>query len=87
MTYIDLDKAIEKIYVAIPDNRAIGIVNILRKCKADDVAQVVHAHWIAGTYEDNGLKRAYYTCSHCQCIEDFESTYCPYCGARMDEDA
>jgi DNA-directed RNA polymerase subunit RPC12/RpoP len=51
---------------------------------------VVHAHWIEQEY---GGYETYYTCSNCR--EDLFTidgdpsdnlwSYCPYCGAQMDE--
>lgn len=46
----------------------------------NDVAPVVHAHWI----EDD---HAYATCSRCGYEMDYpeyKTPYCPQCGVRMD---
>lgn len=52
-----------------------------------DVVQVVHAHWIQTSAEDdNG--NAYYSCSNCGRGESHnpivEVPYCWKCGAKMD---
>jgi DNA-directed RNA polymerase subunit RPC12/RpoP len=54
----------------------------------ENVKPVVHAHWVAceDEYEDE------YKCSACGGIQFFAIAqeegwkYCPYCGARMDEE-
>lgn len=54
---------------------------------AEDVAPVVHAHWIyrgaVDDYHDS------YTCSNCLCVEILTTrskvSYCWNCGAKMDE--
>lgn len=52
---------------------------------------VVHAHWIS---EDEAEKLGHfewsYCCSNCKeifwdCTESFAFSYCPCCGAQMDE--
>ena len=53
----------------------------------EDVAPVVHAHWIS--HDDDGV---YHECSNCG-VHDYWNTsniyimfdYCPDCGAIMDE--
>lgn len=54
-----------------------------------DAVPVVHAHWVSceDEYDDE------YKCSACGGPQFFEMTpqmegwkYCPYCGARMDEE-
>ena len=51
------------------------------KIQAADVAPVIHAHWIR--YPDCGVTK----CSNCgwSIEECWDSDYCPYCGAQMDE--
>ena len=55
----------------------------------EDVTPVVHAHWVACEDEYGEA----YTCSACSGIQFFDVTpqdegweYCPYCGAKMDEE-
>lgn len=55
----------------------------------EDVKPVVHAHWVA--CEDEYGEE--YKCSVCGGIQFFDITpqdegweYCPYCGAKMDEE-
>lgn len=56
---------------------------LIEEAPSEDVEQVVHARWIESTY-----------CSNCNGFaEDYDdrtimsfSDYCPYCGAKMDEE-
>lgn len=53
---------------------------------SEDVATVVHAHWIVCGMFDDFLK-----CSKCECKHTAEMvamenwSYCPRCGSKMDE--
>ena len=63
------------------------IEDVLEDVKPADVVQVVHAHWIQTSTEDeNG--NAYYYCSNCGRGESHnpivEVPYCWKCGAKMD---
>lgn len=62
-------------------------LKILMDIQPADVVQVVHAHWIQTSAEDeNG--NAYYYCSNCGRGESHnpivEVPYCWKCGAKMD---
>lgn len=55
--------------------------------KSEDVAPVVHAHWIDwGIRDDDG--NGEYTCSRCDHSDthspNIRVPYCWYCGAKMD---
>ena len=61
-----------------------GVLNVLDMVKTEDVAPIVHAHWI---FYENG------TCDCSNCHTVWESNmlnrwieYCPFCGAKMDEE-
>ena len=62
----------------------------IEKESSEDVAPVVHAHWVP--YEDEYEDK--YTCSACGGIQflaiatpqDEGWEYCPACGAKMDEE-
>ena len=66
------------------------VLDMIRRTPTADVAPVVHAHWERkfkreGVYEDLWLY-----CSNCnsRTAEEYAPywwTYCPYCGAIMDE--
>ena len=42
-----------------------------------DVEPVRHGHWIESVI-------GYVDCSECGAVSDWESPYCPRCGAKMD---
>lgn len=52
----------------------------------EEVAPVIHAHWICKSVDDND--NGEYTCSRCGCGEEHSITcevpYCWRCGAKMD---
>jgi len=50
---------------------------------AADVRTVVHAHWI----EVDGVIETYSECSACGYHTQDDKYFCPWCGARMDEEA
>lgn len=58
----------------------------IEKEPGEDVKSVVHAHWVACKDEYGEA----YTCSACSCFamtpQDEGWEYCPYCGAKMDEE-
>ena len=59
------------------------IIRAIKKIKTEDVAPVVHAHWIFGEYNGQAIA----TCSNCQGEVDLIGfQYCPTCGAKMDEE-
>lgn len=59
---------------------------LVSEIPAADVEPVVHGHWIKRRY---GLRKIYYHCSHCHfgLSKIGDDHYCPYCGAKMDEEA
>lgn len=46
-----------------------------------DVTPVIHAKWSTRTEKCNDI-----VCSHCGMLSIWEFSYCPGCGARMDEE-
>ena len=48
-----------------------------------DAVPVVHAHWI----EVDGVIETYSECSACGYHTQDDKYFCPWCGARMDEEA
>lgn len=54
----------------------------LELAKPKDVAPVVHAHWIVRSAE----WRFQTECSKCGMGFEHMTQYCPYCGAKMDEE-
>ena len=68
------------------------LVNLMQYAVIEDVAPVVHAHWI----ETEDLSGNHYAeCSNCcllwwidgESSQEAEMNYCPKCGAKMDEEA
>ena len=69
--------------------------SVLQYAPAEDVAPVIHAHWIKDKRKMREDGEIYdYCCSHCkgEAIEsqwgncDIFTDYCPRCGAKMDEE-
>lgn len=52
---------------------------------SEDVAPVVHAHWIAKEILVKTITAKNYICSVCG-NENQHYPYCPCCGAKMDEE-
>lgn len=50
---------------------------------AEDVAPVIHAHWIKTFYAENGYFMG--ICSHCS-MPNIVSLYCGECGAKMNKE-
>lgn len=91
--YIDADELLETIqqhdYLLATRNGSIdngmftiGIKQAVDEQPTSDVAPVVHGHWIQG-YDDSDIPIDF-DCSVCNMPNDWESDYCPNCGARLD---
>lgn len=94
--YIDRGTAIAKLTaLEVTEQNAtmVDAKRVLADIPAADVATVVHGRWIE---REDPMLDTYYTCSACN--EDFyieqtgdpvkdlfTYTYCPNCGAKMDE--
>lgn len=63
--------------------------SILQYAPAEDVAPVIHAHWIIHKQEEiwMGILVTTFECSNChKTVRDIGfGRYCPNCGAKMDE--
>lgn len=83
--YITKEQAIDEVWDAFTsrDDPDLGrvIEENIERLPGADVAPVVQARWI----ED---KCAFMHCSRCGYENDWEweTPYCPHCGARMDGD-
>lgn len=82
--YIDADKLYEEMLNSI----AINALEVIKKQPTEDVAPVVHAHWIHPFSND------IVQCSNCENyfqdkvnVHSAVYHYCPCCGAKMDEEA
>lgn len=60
-------------------DRCIFISHVLEQPVAD-VKKVVHAKWI----KMYGNLSMFFKCSKCRACNEFETRYCPDCGAKMD---
>ena len=93
--YIDAENISNRINLTIkelskdPIKYAFSIDNLetylfmINEEKVEDVAPVIHAHWIETNYFDDYGDRFSY-CSNCGKYELECSKYCRDCGARMD---
>lgn len=59
-------------------NRAL---DTLHNIPVADVVEVRHGRWLRIDYETCGYD---YLCSACKQKNDWETHYCPNCGAKMD---
>lgn len=90
--YVDVDKVIDVMKTAYWDENMQSAkddpcvidamidwsIRQVKDAPTEDVAPVIHAHWI-----DYG---EVVECSHCEWYARFETHYCPNCGAIMDEE-
>lgn len=61
---------------------AVDVVgDAIYKLPAADVAPVKHGHWRARMSTTTSVK-----CTCCNCYHEYETPYCPNCGAKMDGD-
>ena len=52
----------------------------------EDVAPVIHAHWEL-YHDETNITYGSYACTNCKTIQGLAKyRYCPYCGAKMDEE-
>lgn len=60
-------------------------ITLIVEAPIADVARVKHGEWVKEVFSRN------LTCSSCrsywiQCDEAYDFTYCPHCGAKMEEE-
>ena len=72
--YIEREEVIDKLTMLFPLLKKRTIKNILKAVPTADVQPVVHGHW-----------KMHDICSVCDDLNEFQTNYCPNCGARMDE--
>ena len=66
----DLNEATPRSYFAFE--------TMVREYPTEDVVPVVHAHWIE--------HEMYCICNSCNALATAYFNYCPFCGAKMDEE-
>lgn len=70
---------------------AMCVLNAVDTMPTIEAKPVVRAHWISeDEAEELGHLEWSYGCSNCKeifwdCTESFAFSYCPHCGAQMDE--
>ena len=90
--YADVDKLIWQ----VQNNDKYGtitkqvFISLLQNSEMEDVAPVVHAHWIKRSNPNyspfDGSVEYDKICSNCGCYNECFDNYCPDCGAKMDEE-
>lgn len=80
--FIDVDVLAKQIYKRV-NNSAIRswLFAIINETPAADVQEVRHGEWKERMSCSSSVK-----CSVCGNSHEYETTYCPNCGARMDGD-
>lgn len=83
--YINLEKQLVRLYqLGIKDEEVIKQF-LLTAC-TEDVEKVRHGRWIDAECYSEGCDDGY-ICSECRRITyRIMPPYCPYCGAKMDEE-
>lgn len=91
--YIDADKAKEKKVYSKDRHEYVVPVAELDWLPTADVQEVMHGHWIEKALDN--FRKVECSCSICgwSGVENYDSyvdihdfEYCPYCGAKMDEE-
>ena len=75
--YADIDVLLEHLTTSDEGNFRTAITQWLEMHQVEDVAPIIHAHWIE--YETA------FECSNCRDFFPCTMPYCPDCGAKMDE--
>lgn len=91
--YIDADKEKEKKVYSEDRHEYVVPVAELDWLPTADVQEVMHGHWIEKALDN--FRKVECSCSICgwSGVENYDSyvdihdfEYCPYCGAKMDEE-
>ena len=76
--YADIDVLLEHLTTSDEGNFRTAITQWLEMHQVEDVAPVVHSHWIE--------HEMYCICNSCNALATAYFNYCPFCGAKMDEE-
>lgn len=87
--YIDADEYRKRLEMICGDGYTKQVIDIFidwfmsiaESTESEDVAPVIHAHWVHRTAEWNFTEE----CSKCHFGHDYRTPFCPICGAKMDE--
>lgn len=92
--YLDADKLKTKVgWVGGDEKLGKQFVDSVKKWldmqPAEDVAPVIHAHWIKHDYAEEFCETIIpnYECSHCHQWFRDDRNYCGECGAKMDAES
>ena len=96
MRPIDADE-LEELWAGISPNATVhpdSVIDTIKRAKTIKDVNQVHAHWIPECPNKRTGKAFTHTCSECGItvyderqvtIDELEYTFCPNCGAKMDE--
>lgn len=80
-----LEKEFKRIYNVTQNCQSLDWGTIKNTIRDQlEVEPVKHGHWIADRIEDKHW--LCYDCSECGNMGTVKSNYCPWCGARMDDE-
>ena len=89
--YIDTTKLMNNMVIYVSPKLAQSIIKAVDETPTEEVAPLVRGKWIA---QDIHNCHTDFKCSKCGYIHNFmhlygkptaDYTYCPYCGAKMEE--
>ena len=86
-----LENKLVKTMRYVPKNAVLDVACMVNRAPTVEAKPIVHAHWISeDEAEELGHFEWSYCCSNCKeifwdCTESFAFSYCPCCGATMDE--
>lgn len=87
--YIDAEKLRQDVLAlsthVLNEWDTLGVLDVIAKQTAADVAPVVHAKWDMSD-SDNDWHIGRWKCSNCRKSTEDGTGYCPNCGAKMDEE-
>ena len=79
--YYSKEKLLNSMYDMVVDDGMVVTVldkDDLESVPTADVRPVIHAHWIE--------HEMYCICNSCNALATAYFNYCPFCGAKMDEE-
>ena len=80
--YIDREALIAE-YDRVHKGEAGGARKLMVDAPAADVAEVRHGRWVKIQFAGEPTTFGY-RCSECILTNDIYTSYCPWCGAKMD---
>lgn len=84
--YADIDVLLEHLATNDEGGFRTAITQWLEMHQVEDVAPVIHARWVL-YHDETNMTYGSYACTNCKTIQGLSKyRYCPYCGAKMDEE-